>query len=245
LFRVEVDGRRVALRLDGGQTIYHDLAVAPDRIALLAEGVPAAFTGFALSAGWLDEFDNNMGYPGPEWTSDQPSQWVIQAREVVYTGRDESLLWRGPFFDAYDLVVNVRLLDGGGTYGIVPTLSADGDNPVLTVERMAEGWAACYGAPGRSPDGRLVFPLPAAFDPFVYQQFRFLKEDGRLRVFWEQHAIADLPASPTATAIGLFARGGAAFDMVRVSAVPFSTLIPLPAAEKAWKPTTPSFGQPA
>jgi GH43 family beta-xylosidase len=244
LMRVEVDGRRVALRVDDGPTEFHDLAGTPNRIALLAEGSPAAFAGFALSAGWQDEFDHPAGAPHVEWVSDHLSSWTIQARELTYQGQGESLLWREPFLDAYDLVVNARLVDSRGVYGITPALAPGGHGPLLTIKRAAEGWAACANATGHQADGRLVYPLPATFDPFAYQQFRFRKEAGHLTIFWEQHAIAELSLAPQPTAVGLFARGKVTFDMVRVTAVPLSTLIP-PSSETTWKPTTPSFGPPA
>ena len=90
---------------------------------------------------------------------------------------------------------------------------------MLTVERAAAGWIARWRDGEHHSSRPQDFPLPAAFDPFEYQQFRFRKEAGWMRIQWEQHEIASLPVTTAATAVGLYADTTAAFDMARVTAI--------------------------
>jgi hypothetical protein len=65
-----------------------------------------------------------------------------------------------------------------------------------------------------------IFPLPANFDPYLYQQFRFRKRDGELLIQHESSVLGKIELSDVATQIGLYASGvTAAFDMVRVTAI--------------------------
>jgi hypothetical protein len=69
-------------------------------------------------------------------------------------------------------------------------------------------------------DGARDFPLPASFDPTVYQQFRFRKEHGRLNLKWESVDLGEIECPLEATQIGLYShRAVAAFEMVRVTAI--------------------------
>ena len=111
-------------------------------------------------------------------------------------------------------MVNARLTGEGGRYGIAPALAADGAGPLLTVERSGAGWAVRWQAAGATQH----FPLPSGFDASDYHQFRFRKENGRLLISLEQAELGVVSVMPGPTAVGLYARGGAAFDMVRVTA---------------------------
>jgi hypothetical protein len=217
LLRLEVDGRRVAARIDELPVVWRDLSETPTGIALVADGRPAAFAGFALTTGWQDDFDQDDGAPGPEWVGDRDGGWAIRARQLVYDGAGEGRLWRGACLTDYELVVNARLDDANGAYGIAPALSPDGVGPLLTVERGAGGWAARWPDPD---GGQRDFPLPDSFDPTDYQQFRFRKAGDRLSVYIVEHEIVTLPVAATATCVGLYARGAAAFDLVRVTSFP-------------------------
>jgi hypothetical protein len=125
------------------------------------------------------------------------------------------------------LVVNVRLDSSyePSCYGIAPALTPPsvplsggneggaGTGPLFTIQATGAGWAAHW----QDGQSKQIFPLPIHFDPMVYQQFRFRKENGRLSINWEQIAIATVPISPEPACIGLYGRGAAAFDMVRVT----------------------------
>ena len=217
LLRVEVDGRRVTYRIDELPAVWRDLNETPTGIALVAHGRPAAFAGFALTAGWQDDFDRDEGLPGPEWAGNRDGGWAIRARQLRFDGAGEGRLWRGPCLANYELVVNARLDDAAGAYGIAPALSPDGVGPLLTVERGSGGWVARWQQPGGEPQ---EFPLPQRCDPADFQQFRCCKEGDRVSIYWMEHEVVALPVAPAATCVGLYARGAAAFDLIRVSAFP-------------------------
>ncbi|MBP6015175.1 MAG: glycoside hydrolase family 43 protein [Candidatus Promineofilum sp.] len=217
LLRVEVDGRRVACRIDELPVIRHDLDETPTGIALVVDDLSAAFAGFALTTGWQDSFDQNDGAPGPEWAGGGDAGWAVRARQLRFDAPGEGRLWRGPCLANYELVVNARLDDAHGAYGISPALSPDGVGPWVILERAAGGWAARWQEPEGAPR---ELPLPAQFDPTDYQQFRFRKDGRHLSIHIEEHEIATLPVAVTATCVGLYGRGAAAFDLVRVSAIP-------------------------
>lgn len=219
LIRAEIDGRRVAVHLDERVIAAGDLSQTPTNVSLFAEAMPASFSGFALTAGWQDCFDGPDGRPASDWASDQPATWAIRARQLIFNGPGQSFLWREPYLAAYELVVNARLNGEDGVYGIAPVLAAGGRGPLLTVERAAAGWVARWRDDDHHSSRPRDFPLPAAFDPFEYQQFRFRKEAGWMRIQWEQHEIASLPVTTAATAVGLYADTTAAFDMARVTAI--------------------------
>jgi hypothetical protein len=130
-----------------------------------------------------------------------------------------STVTKGPLLESYEMVVNARLAgaaDAAGRYGFYPAIGAGGRGPLFTVERVGAGWAL---SPGESSALR-EFPLPQDFDPYVYQQFRFRKQKGRLTIQREAQVLGQIEAGDEPTRIGLFASGaGAAFDMVRVTEI--------------------------
>ena len=214
LLRVELDSGRVVISVDERPALTRELAAVPAEIALFAAGQPAAFAGFGLTIGWQDDFDAGDGQPGRAWTGDR-DRWAVRGQELVFDGPGEGRLWRGPRLRAYELVIGVRLHNEDGAYGIAAAIAADGGGPLLVVERVVEGWRL------RVRDGDAIhdFQLPPAFDPTVYQHFRLRKDAGRLSVYWEAREIAILTVSETATEVGLYARGAAAFDMARLTAL--------------------------
>lgn len=219
LLRWEINNLRLTLGLDDRILWQGELSQKPDRIALFARQVKAAFAGFALTVGWQDCFDGEEAPFDLAWESDTPSDWSIRQQQLTFANADgASLLQKGPALSAYELVVNARLLDyqADGGYGIAPILASDGSGPLLTVKAEGTGWVA------RWQDGEAVhhFALPHDFDPSTYQQFRFRKEDGRLTIHWEQVAVATLPVTRDPTRVGLYGCcATAAFDMVRVTAI--------------------------
>jgi GH43 family beta-xylosidase len=219
LLRVEVDSAAVILSIDDRASIRRTLAQPPTGIALFAENTLAAFAGFALTVGWQDCFESETNPGAQGWESDRSADWTIRAGQVVYVNSSsEGFISNGPYLREYNLVVNARLDDSlaGSSYGIAPALTKNGEEPLLSIERAGAGWVALWTDEGSAR--RLA--LPDGFDPAVYQQFRFRKENGRLIIYWEQHEIASMPVTLEATRIGLYSRAGAAFDMVRVTAVP-------------------------
>lgn len=218
LLRLEVAGQHACVALDDGVISWQDtVAAGATTLALRCESARAAFSGFALTRGWQTLFTDNASLQAQGWRGDHLQAWQVSQQRLVYNGKDGSRLCGEPRFASYQLVVNAALEHGAGgaCYGFLPALDGAGEGPLLTVSQADDGWRLTW----RDGEEATVYPLPQAFDAGIMQQFRFIKEGGRLTVFWEAHHIADGPVTAGAAQVGLYAHGGpAAFDMVRVIA---------------------------
>ncbi len=216
LLRLEVDGDRVTIALDGNALRWTTTAPGPlGAPALRTIDMAAAFAGFTLTVGWQDLFERPDGSPARSGWQALAGDWVVRAQQLqVDAGQVEALIARGPPLDAYELVVNARLEGDMGCYGFFPALGPGQRSPLLAVERAAGGWVVrCHERAGQRS-----FSLPGDFDPAVYQQFRFRKQSGQLTIHWEAYPLGVIDLPPEATRIGLYARQArAAFEMVRVT----------------------------
>lgn len=225
LLRLEVDGLRVRLSLDDTLVTWEATLAKPAHstlatffLGLYCQEIQAAFAGFALTPGWQQLFMTEGSAEQYGWHGDA-EHWRVGGRRLFYHGSDTGRLYRGPFLEAYELTVNACLEKDNGEdacYGFLPALTAEGIGLLLTIRRQGASWRLIWA----DGDIESSFPLPAEFEPSIYQQFRFRKEKNRLFVCWEGHDIAVGPVSPAATQVGLFAqRARVGFDMVRVTAL--------------------------
>lgn len=220
LLRLEVDGRRVYLSLDEKRLRWHGrLVVEPISLTLNTESMSAAFAGFAITIGWQDLFTGESDDPADFGWQASGAGWQLQEQQLWYTGSPQpGRLVKGPLLDSYELVVNARLdtaIRGG--YGFYPALTADGVGPLLRLDQAETGWALAWHD---GDGGRTIWPLPTAFDPSVYQQFRCRKVGERLAVFYEGQWLGEGQVSSRPARVGLYGgQPGVAFDMVRVTAV--------------------------
>lgn len=227
-FRIEVDQGFVHLALDNVVVRWHARLerLRSCSVALVTREMAAAFSGFALTVGWEDDFTrvgaglNELGWQ----SSDAADRWYLKDDQLCCAANtSKALITRGPAMESYEMVVNAKLFTEtatGGCYGFYPALrvgvSGMEPGPLVTVERSGKGWAVFLRASG---DTRR-FSLPENFDPGIHQQFRFRKRHRHLALHWEAEALgaADAPEGPTQP--GLSAdRAAAAFDMVRITAL--------------------------
>jgi GH43 family beta-xylosidase len=216
LLRVEVDGARVRIALDDIAARWRGLlTITPERLALVTAGGSAAFSGFALTVGWEELFDE------PEalgWAIEPGSGWRCEEGRLRHPGgQPDALIVKGPPLEAYELLVNARVdAEGPGGYGICPAVNDQDLGPRLTVEPLSGGWALrCQRAGEES-----LLRLPEGFDPYAWQQFRLRKSRGQIDIAWERHALGSIPAPTGPSRVGLLAHQAAAsFDMVRVTAI--------------------------
>ena len=226
--RVELNAGHVRLSLDHSALRWQGrVGVAPTGLALRTLNTAAAFVGLGLTVGWQDLFEDagsptDLGWQGAEThaAAFRPqSRWTLGGAELRFEAEGDAAgaLRKGPPLRDYELVVNARLdpTQPDAAYGVYPALADNGAGPLLMVERHGDGWALVR----RDGQGRgETFPLPG-FDPAVYQQFRFWKQAGRLAVQWEAQPLGELAVPDAPTAVGLAARGSAAFDTVRVTGI--------------------------
>jgi hypothetical protein len=223
LLRVEVNGPRASVAVDGA-TLKWEGAVSPQpvSIALTTQDAAAEFAGFALTVGWEDLFTGEQIDPAYwDWkTTANDDRWQARDDQLWYLGPhgEASILTKGAPPQEYEMVVNAKLAGEpkpGECYGFLPAMG-EGNSPLLTVEPHDAGWAVFCDA----PEGRRVFPLPQNFDPMIYQQFRFRREQGKLTIQHEAQTLGEMELQGEANLVGLYgSRVVAAFDMIRVTAL--------------------------
>jgi hypothetical protein len=223
LLRLEVDGHRLSLTLDDTVLRWQGrLALEPAELALYAEGGPAAFAGFSTTIGWEDRFMDTAATPLDNGWCGQPEDgWRLDQRQLWFTANSEpGHLSKGPLLSAYELVVNARLASAqnlSSCYGVYPAWATPAQpGPLLAIEQQNSNWILQW----QETNTNHRFPLPAHFDPTTYQQWRFLKENGRLLVHWEGLLIAEGTVTLEPTTVALYAgHAPVAFDLVRLTAI--------------------------
>jgi GH43 family beta-xylosidase len=206
LLRLEVDGPRVSLALDGLPAWQGTLGAPVRRLALAAGGTAAEFSGFALTAGWEDLFAED-GDPAERGWEILDGTWHVAGGRL--SPGSPGAVARGPFLPAYELVVNVR----GKDWTVAPAVDQEGAGPRLTLEELDQGWILA--------SAEQIFPLPAAFDSAIDQQLRFRKVEETIEISWEGRILGTVPAPAGPTRIALGTRKAAAsFEAVRVTAIP-------------------------
>jgi GH43 family beta-xylosidase len=219
LIRIEVDGQRVTVHLDQRLLWQGQTAATSTQLALWAQQADCAFKGLALTIGWDELFGQQGSVEDAGWRGDA-QMWRLEAGQLWFEDQTrEGMLYRGPLLEAYELLVNARLVQATGDnsgYGILPALAPRAHGPRLVLRTLSGNWQLCW----QDGDEEQTFTLPAPFSAGDYQQFRLRKEGKRLAIFWENQFIGSVPVSGAATRVGLFGRRGvASFDQVRVMAI--------------------------
>ncbi len=217
--RLDVNPPALVARLDGARVCARTaLTGLPDE--LVAEG--ESIVSFELTPGWEELFEGgDADLDAGGWRAGGPRQaWQVAGRRLVGQAADTQRLVREMSLPAYELVVNLRVEGGAdGAAGVLPALTRHGDGPALWLRRDGAGWAAeLEPANGDGPARRV--PLPPRVDGGAFQQFRFVKEGGRLAVAFGAEPLFETGVVEGAACPGLLVRRGvAAFDMVRMTAL--------------------------
>ncbi len=221
--RLEVDGTRVSVLLDGRSIDWRGRLNAPPVCAsLITRNTAGTFAAFALTEGWelpfagLDQSPRKAG-----WRVGTPGdRWRFEESELHGRAPDgfRAVISRAVSRPDYELVVTARLAGPHpeGAYEIGPALNGAGEGPMFVVEPEAFGWCL------RCAEVDQAFPLPESFDPATDWQFRFRRIGREVDVRLEGHwmGTVPLPDVPT-TRVGLCVTGGdAAFSLVRVTTIP-------------------------
>jgi GH43 family beta-xylosidase len=222
--RVESNGLLTRIVLDDNLLRWEGRTkIQAQSIALWTENAGAEFAGFALTHAWQDLFTQPYSSPYSLGWHIEPTDktWEIRDQYLWHSDAQKlgSVITKGPVPENYELAVNAKLFSEAGAdkgYGFLPLLNVEGVGPLFTIEKIKNSWALrCERA-----EFPRIFPLPADFDPYRYQQFRFRRLDGELTIQHESSVLGRIELSEMATQIGLYASGViAAFDMVRVTAI--------------------------
>ena len=178
LLRLEVDGSTVRVTLDGRLGWEGSQPRVVSAVRLFTDETCAAFSGFAVTAGWNDLF---MGDPDPAglppgWTargsvSTTPRRaegWATAAGSLVCRGLPEcGMLIKDHALEEYEVVINTRLLEmrEGAALGFCPALDAESTGPCFTVEVSGHS-PSLYWRNLRGRDSQLAGgPTLAAYCP--------------------------------------------------------------------------------
>jgi GH43 family beta-xylosidase len=215
LLRVEVNGARATVALDEATARWEGSlpSAGPRALALHTDGAAAAFAGFALTEGWADLF--YPGEAGPAaWGWGGGAGWQVAGGELIAPEEGAPLL-KGPLPAAFELMLNVRLLDADGLIGFGLAGPGGAYRPRLELTHAGGGWALLGGdGPGRPARSR-----PPGLNPLGHQQLRATVRGGELRLSWEGRRLGVYPAPPGATAVALWG-WRAAVELARVTALP-------------------------
>lgn len=208
LLRLEIDGLRATFSLDGLPAWEGTLGAPVCRIILASQETAAEFAGFALTAGWEDLFLED-GDPRERSWEILAGEWRIAAGRLQTIPSTAGEIARGPHFEDYELVVNVR----GRDWIVTPAGGQNGAGPRFVLEPRGEGWTLV--------SGEQILLFPAGFDPAIDQQLRFRKAAGSIEISWEGQVLGGVPvpAGPTRIALGT-AQGATSFEAVRVTVIP-------------------------
>jgi GH43 family beta-xylosidase len=219
--RVEANGPRISLALDDHLIRWEaEMFAEAKTLVLTTENASAAFAGFTLTLGWEDLFNQCVNDPvSLGWQVESgDSDWRIMEAQLICdnAGETPARLIKGEPLRQYEMVVNAKLgaeVATDSVYGFLPAIDLHGLGPLVTIERDESGYML------KCDDGQSrIFRLRDDFDPHIYQQFRFRKEQGRLLIQHEAQVLGAVELPDIGTRVGLYVyKAIAAFDMVRVT----------------------------
>lgn len=215
LIRLEVDHSMLEISLDDVLLFrIEDIEALPSAIALAADNAEAAFSGFALTHGFENLFENS-----------QTSSWKILNDEgechtkggelfISSNGIAETIAVKMQPALEYDFAANIRLdnADEGAVWGF--TL-IDLDQKVQCRIAIDADSKACQIKLGRRSK---KLKLPIGFAPENTHQFGLLIKDGNMTVRFEDQVLGKFAAPQTETAFGIFCKDATvAVEMARLT----------------------------
>ncbi|NLG99690.1 MAG: family 43 glycosylhydrolase [Chloroflexi bacterium] len=218
----EMNGCSAALRLDRSGCLWTGhLGLVPEQMALFTEDARVEFSALSETRGWEDLFtDDEPADTG--WSEvGAGGDWRIESQALRGTSDAVSMIEKEAQFDAYELVINARLVEGSG-FGILPAKDEAAAGPWLRIERGSSGVRLIleHLVEGNHRAEEGLLQLPDDFDPSVFQHFRFLKTGNRLKVYLEEQLLGEIPAPSGSTGVGLSVQQGTAeIEMARLTAV--------------------------
>jgi len=220
LLRVEVDALNVQLILDETVVRFEKLLEkSSTQIALVAENMQAAFSGFALTAGFEDLFD---------WTDTEiekhgwqklTSEGVcrVENQQLFLTSRNasETILTKGATHENFEFAVNICLVETFGEKNEFGFLFLNNETEIIARFKIRRDADKFYLS---TENISHKFVLPTSFAPENYHQFRFLKLGEKLIVQLEETILGEIFSLRSDLKIGLFSRNSTvAVELVRLT----------------------------
>lgn len=219
LLRLDVDGRSLAVTVDGYFRWEGRLRGTASEVALVSVDASVELAALELTPGWEELFDRpgvslaDRGWKGAP-AGFRPTG---ELRLEPAPGTAASPLTKAAPDGDYELVVNARVDAGGGEEAgltIFPALDGHGEGPALALARRDASWRLVCSGPG---DASLA--LPDGFEPELYHQYRVLKLGSRATVSVGAFTAGVVEVPDRAGRVGVAAAGPATLEMVRVTAL--------------------------
>jgi GH43 family beta-xylosidase len=213
LLRVEADGFWVKIALDENTLrVEQNLSAPVSNLALTAENVAAAFSGFALTVGFENLFtDDDFEKRGWRKISESGSVAPENSNLKIAAGDAPTIVSKRVSARDFELAVNFRAAEIGDDFQIGFRCGAE-DSDFFILANGARNRIL------KTADGARRFDLPEGFQPEVFHQIRFLKINGKIIVQLEAETLGGFETASETEEIALSVAGGAAeFDMVRLT----------------------------
>ena len=220
LLRIEIDNFSIKLSLDKNVVRFEKTVEnTANQIALIAENAGAAFSGFALTNGFEELFENSeIEQKGWEKISGD-GDFLIENRNLIVSSENEIVICKEIQEGDYEFAVNARLEKSFGEdsfFGFFPAFDKEKETPFFSVENTKGRWILNIKNAGEAEQ----IKLPENFSAENFHQFRFLKIAGKIIILYESETLGIIKAAAHPTNIALSVRNGvAAFDMVRLTAI--------------------------
>ncbi|MCC7308762.1 MAG: glycoside hydrolase family 43 protein [Acidobacteria bacterium] len=223
LISIEADGAQVVVKLDHAYvTVSRLLGRRAEKLALIVDDAEAAFSSFALTAGFEDRFEREVGMAELPfgWSSNsETAELKIVEQELIFSSVDghDAVIRKGELAENFDFVANLRQkgpLERGGSYGFV--LMGDDRKILARFEfREKDGRFCLADNSGASPA-----ELPFDFNSRVLYQFRFRLRAGRLSYDLETIPLGSIVVPAGRALMGIFVcQASVAVEMVRLTII--------------------------
>jgi GH43 family beta-xylosidase len=220
LLKIEIDKFFVKILLDENAVRFEKfLECAGAQPALVAENSAAAFSGFALTKGFEDLFENKTLEEKGWRKLTENGECKIENNNLIVSSSNqtETIIYKGTPESDYEFTVNFRLeeiLSENGSFGFYPAFDENATTPYFSFGKANNNWILNV----KNSDEQKYLALPENFSPELFQQLRFIKIAGKIVVLHETETLGAVDAPPVPTGIALSVRNAVvAFDMARVT----------------------------
>jgi GH43 family beta-xylosidase len=220
LARVEVDNFSVKISLDDAVVRFGNLIENRSaQIALAAENMRAAFSGFALTEGFEDLFEWSEAESSRRgWKKLNPETICrVENGELMLSSRNkkDAVLIKGEARADFEFAANVRLIetyDDDFSFGL---LLLNQDEDIISRFSVCKTKAKYYLT---AENDSLNFPLPENFSPENYHQFRIFKYGEKIFLQMDGTELGEIAAPYEEIKTALFCRRSTvAFEMARLT----------------------------
>jgi GH43 family beta-xylosidase len=221
LLRVETDYFSVKITLDETAVRFEEiLENAGTQLSLFAENTNAAFSGFALTEGFEELFENadleKKGWRRFAGNGD----FRVENQHLIFSSvesESETIFGKEISTGDYELAINFRLHEAfadDGAFGFYPAFDESRETPCFAFENTNGVWNLTV----RNHDESKNFALPDDFSPDVFRQLRFVKKSGVIFLLLETETLGMIEAVPLSASIALTVKNSAiALDMIRLT----------------------------